>query len=99
MTIFDILRRPLITEKSSRQSAMLNQYAFEVELDATKDRIRDAVEVMFDVEVDNVNVMVVPAKRKRVGRGRRMVTRRKMYKKAIVTLAPGHTIDVFEGIQ
>lgn len=99
MTIFDVLRRPLITEKTSRQSALLNQYAFEVELNATKDQIRDAIEVLFDVEVENVNVMVVPAKRKRVGRGRRVVTRRKMYKKAVVTLAPGQTIDVFEGIQ
>lgn len=99
MTIFDVLRRPLITEKSSRQSAMLNQYAFEVELDATKDQIRDAIEVLFDVDVENVNVMVVPAKRKRAGMSRREVIRRKMYKKAIVTLAPGQTIDVFEGIQ
>lgn len=99
MTIFDILRRPLITEKSARQSSLLNQYVFEVELNATKDQVRDAIEVLFDVEVEKVNVMVVPAKRKRVGRGRRQVTRRKMYKKAVVTLAPGQTIDVFEGIQ
>jgi large subunit ribosomal protein L23 len=51
------------------------------------------------VKVLRVNVMVMPAKRKMAGMSRRMVSRRKSYKKAIVTLAPGDSIDVFEGVR
>ncbi len=98
-SLYDILRRPIITEKSSFQSSALNQYAFEVEKSATKAQIKEAVETLFDVEVVKVNVMVVPPKRSLKGRGRREVTRRPAYKKAIVTLASGDAIDVFEGLR
>lgn len=98
-TIYDVLRRPIITEKSSYQSSRLNQVTFEVARDATKAMVKEAVETLFGVEVERVNIIVVPAKRARRGRGRRLVTRRPAYKKAIVTLAEGHSIDVFEGVQ
>jgi large subunit ribosomal protein L23 len=98
-TIYDVLRRPLQTEKSSHQYAKLNQYAFEVASDATKSMIKDAVETLFDVTVERVNVMNVPAKRTRRAQSRRLAVRRSGYKKAIVTLAPGDSIDVFEGVR
>lgn len=97
-SLYDVIRRPIITEKSNFQNSALGQYAFEVALNATKAQIKDAVETLFDVRVSRVNVMVMPAKRARKGMGRRMVTRRPMYKKALVTLEPGEFIDVFEGV-
>ena len=98
-TIYDVLRRPLLTEKSSHQYVKLHQYAFEVALDANKNMIKDAVETLFDVTVERVNVMNVPAKRTRRARSRRLSVRRSGYKKAIVTLAAGDTIDAFEGVR
>lgn len=97
-SLYNVIRRPIITEKSSHQNSKLGQYAFEVDSRATKAQIKEAVEVLFNVEVTRVNVMVMPAKRSRRGRSRRMLVRRSSYKKALVTLAPGQTIDVFEGV-
>lgn len=97
-TIYDILRRPIITEKTSYQSGKLNQYVFEVDRKATKTQIKEAVEALFDVDVVRVNVTNAPAKRSR-RRNRRLLVRRPGYKKAIVTLKPGETIDVFEGVR
>ena len=97
-TIYDILRRPIITEKSAYQSSKLNQFAFEVTGRATKAQIKEAVEALYDVDVVRVNVMNIPAKRGLRGRGRRRVVRRPAYKKALVTLAEGQPIDVFEGV-
>lgn len=98
-SIYDILRRPLVTEKSNYQTGDLNQYVFEVSRDASKTMIKDAVETIFDVNVERVNVINVPAKRSRRWRSRRIKVRRSAYKKAIVTLAPGDRIDVFEGVR
>lgn len=98
-TIYEVLRRPILTEKSSHQYSKLQQYVFEVASDASKNIIKDAVETLFDVEVVRVNVMNVPAKRNRRARSRRLLVRRSGYKKAIVTLAAGDTIDVFEGVR
>lgn len=98
-TIYDVLRRPLITEKSNYQNSELHQYVFEVASDANKRMIKDAVETLFDVSVLRVNVINVPAKRTLRARSRRLMVRRSGYKKAIVTLAPGDTIDVFEGVK
>ena len=98
-TIYDVLRRPLVTEKSNYQNSDLHQYVFEVARDATKAMIKEAVQTLFDVEVVRVNVMNMPAKRTRRARSRRMAIRRSGYKKAIVTLAPDDTIDVFEGVK
>ena len=98
-TIYDVLRRPLFTEKSNYQGGKLHQFVFEVTEDATKTLVKDAVETLFDVDVLRVNVLNVPAKRSRRWRNRRVLVRRSSYKKAIVTLAPGDTIDVFEGVR
>lgn len=97
-TIYDVLRRPIITEKTKYLNSELDQYVFEVASKATKSMIKDAVEMLFDVDVLRVNVINVPAKRSRRLRSRRIKVRRSGYKKAIVTLAPGDTIDVFEGV-
>ena len=98
-TLYDVLVRPIVTEKSAYQSASLGQYVFEVALAATKAQIKEAVEVLFDVAVLRVNVVNIPPKRSRRLRNRRLLIRRPGYKKAIVTLAPGETIDVFEGVK
>lgn len=98
-TVFDIIRRPIITEKSNYLSSYLNQYVFEVDYEATKTTIKDAIETIFDVKVDRVNVMIVPAKQSRSMRTRRMRTRTGAYKKAIVTLAEGERIPIFEGVE
>ena len=97
-SIYNILLRPIITEKSSFHSSKLNQYVFEVDRKATKPQIKEAIEKLFDVTVLRVNVINVPAKRSRRARSRRLLVRRSGYKKAIVTLAAGDTIDVFEGV-
>jgi large subunit ribosomal protein L23 len=98
-SIYDVLRRPIITEKSSYQTTKLNQVVFEVANYATKAMIKEAMETIFDVQVDRVNVMNMPAKKSRKGISRRLLTRRKGFKKAIITLAPGETIDIFEGVR
>lgn len=98
-TIYDVLRRPLITEKSNYLNSDLHQYVFEVSGDATKCMVKDAIETLFNVTVLRVNVMTMPAKRKRNMRNRRVSIRRGQYKKAIVTLAPGDTISAFEGVK
>jgi large subunit ribosomal protein L23 len=97
--LFEVLRRPLITEKTNYMNGELRQYVFEVSQEATKGTVKDAVEKIFKVKVLRVNVMNMPAKKKRNLRSRRMSTRRVAYKKAIVTLAPGDTIPVFEGVR
>ena len=98
-TIYDVLVRPLITEKSSYQSGKLNQYSFVVADKATKTMVKDAVETMFDVGVVSVNIVNAPAKRGRRARSRRLLVRRPSFKKAIVTLAEGETLEIFEGVQ
>jgi large subunit ribosomal protein L23 len=98
-SVFDLIRRPIITEKTNYLSSNLNQYVFEVDTKATKTAIKDAVEKVFDVKVDRVNVMIVPAKQARNMRNRRMRTRTNAYKKAIVTLAEGERIPIFEGVE
>lgn len=89
----DILLRPLVTEKST---ALLEEskYVFEVAKAANKVQIAQAVAEIFNVKVVAVNTINVTGKVKRVGRN---VGRRRSYKKAIVTLAPGETIQFFEG--
>ncbi len=98
-TLYEVLRRPLITEKSNFQSGKLNQYAFEVAGEATRTQVKDAVETLFDVKVESVNIINAPAKRGRRARSRRLMVRRAGYKKAIVTLQSGQTLQIFEGVQ
>jgi large subunit ribosomal protein L23 len=98
-SVFDIIRRPIITEKSNYLSSALNQYVFEVDTKATKTMVKEAIETIFDVKVVRVNVMIVPAKQSRSMQSRRMRTRTSAYKKAIVTLAEGERIPIFEGVE
>ncbi|RMG85428.1 MAG: 50S ribosomal protein L23 [Chloroflexi bacterium] len=91
--IYDVIRRPVITEKSATLSDELNQYVFEVAPEANKIQIREAVEVIFDVKVEKVRTMVMPAKRGR--RGRNWYIRTRQWKKAVVTVAPGDKIELF----
>jgi large subunit ribosomal protein L23 len=98
-TIYNVLRRPLVTEKSNYQSSKLNQYTFEVSGEATRTMVKDAVETLFDVKVARVNIVNTPAKRGRRARSRRLLVRRPGYKKALVTLAAGQTLPIFEGVQ
>lgn len=96
MHVYDIIRRPIVTEKSNARAADNNQYTFEVDRRANKMQVKDAVETAFNVKVLEVNIVNLPPKRGRYGR--LMVTKRPAYKKAVVTLAPGNTIQIFEGV-
>ena len=98
-TIYDVLRRPLVTEKSSYQSGRLNQYSFVVADNATRTQIKDAIETLYDVTVLRVNVINTSAKRGRRIRSRQLLIRKAGYKKAIVTLAEGQTLEMFGGVQ
>ena len=91
---FDILRRPVITEKSTDMQER-GRYVFEVSPDATKHQIQRAVMEAFDVKVIKVNTMNVRGKSKRFGP---RISAKRSWKKAIVTLAPGDTITIFEGV-
>jgi len=98
-TIYDVLRRPIVTEKSNYQSSKLNQYAFLVDDAVSKVQIKDAVEMLYDVKVTSVNIINTTAKRGRRARSRRLLIRRPSYKKALITLAAGQTLPIFEGVQ
>ncbi len=98
-TLYEVLRRPLVTEKSNYQVNSLHQYVFEVASDATRTQVKDAVEKVFSVTVLRVNVINMPAKRGRKSKSRRLLVREPGYKKAIVTLVAGQTIPFFEGAQ
>ncbi len=97
--IHEVLRRPLVTEKSSRQSGKLSQYSFEVAPDATRTMVKDAIETLFDVSVEKVNILNTASKRGRRARSRRLLVRKTGFKKAIVTLAEGQTLEIFEGVK
>ena len=98
-TIYEVLRRPLVTEKSSYQSGRLNQYSFIVANTATRTQVKDAIETLYDVSVVRVNIINTPAKRGRRLRSRRLLVRKPGYKKAVITLAEGQTLQIFEGVQ
>jgi len=91
---YDVILGPVITEKSTLVSEH-NQVVFKVATDATKPAIKAAVEALFKVKVESVNTILVKGKVKRF-RGK--VGRRSNYKKAVVSLAEGHSIDVTTGI-
>lgn len=91
--LYDVIVRPVVTEKSSAMAEEQRHYTFEVDMRANKIQVKEAVEVIFDVTVDKVATMVVPAKRGQ--RGRRIYQRKKAWKKAVVTLAAGQSIDLF----
>ena len=89
-----VLLRPLMTEKSMQQKDDLNAIAFQVPVDANKVEIRQAVEKVFSVKVRDVRTAKRQGKWKRMGR---FEGRRPAWKKAVVTLAPGHKIELVEG--
>lgn len=94
MSIYDVLRRPLVTEKSTRLSER-NKYVFEVKKTASKDEVKQAVEKAFKVGVVSVNIIMVPGESKRMGK--RQVSA-PAWKKAVVTLKEGDKIQFFEGV-
>lgn len=97
MDPYKVIIRSVDTEKTRFQSSELGKYTFEVAEKANKIEVKRAVEEIFGVDVESVNVMVVPAKISR-RQGRRWIVRRPWWKKAVVTLAPGQRIDLFEGV-
>ncbi len=93
---YEVIKRPVITEKSQRLAEEYNQYVFEVDRRANKVQVKQAVETIYDVRVTAVRMMNMPAKAARRW-GRRRVVRRPMWKKAVVTLAEGDEIPEFKG--
>jgi len=91
--IYDVIKRPVITEKSSAMAVEHNQFVFEVDTRANKIQIKEAVEVLFNVDVVKVATIIMPLKRGR--RGRKFYQRTPEWKKAIVTLPEGQTIPLF----
>ncbi|MFQ5485057.1 MAG: 50S ribosomal protein L23 [Desulfobacterales bacterium] len=91
----DMIKRPLITEKTGIQKEVSNQVSFEVERKSNRIEIKRSIEKIFNVKVIGLQTMQVKGKKKRRGR---IVGRRRDWKKAIVTLGPGERIDFFEGV-
>jgi large subunit ribosomal protein L23 len=95
MNPYQIIKGPLITEKSTIQKELNNQLTFEVDRRANRVEIRHAVEKIFNVRVTQVRTMQIKGKVKRVGR---TLGKRRDWKKAVVTLAKGENIEFFEGV-
>ena len=95
MNVYQVIRRPLVTEKSNIGREEQNLVTLAVDPRANKHDIRRAVEELFDVKVIEVRTMRMPRKLRRVGR---FVGRKPEWKKAIVRLAEGQTIEFFEGV-
>jgi len=94
MIQYDIIKRPLDTEKTNIQKERFRQLSFEVDRRANRIEIRRAIEKIFNVKVSDVRTMQIKGKSKQRGR---ILGKRKDWKKAIVTLMPGERIDFFEG--
>jgi large subunit ribosomal protein L23 len=92
---YDIIIRPVVTEKTSIQKEEANQVTFEVDRKANRIEVGRAVERIFNVKVVNVRTMQIRGKFKRRGR---VLGKRRDWKKAIVTLRPGDRIEFFEGV-
>lgn len=93
---YDIIRRPVITEKQNRLQESHNQYVFEVALKANKIQVKEAVELIFGIDPENilqVRTMIMPAKLGQ--RGRKSYVRQSQWKKAVVTLADDISIEIF----
>jgi len=96
MHIYEILKRPVVTEKTMIATEEANKVSFEVDLRANKLLVKQAVEKAFKVSVVDVHMLVMPAKTAK--RGSTVRIRLPKWKKAIVTLAPGDRIQLFEGV-
>ncbi len=95
MNTYDVIRRPVNTEKTTIQKEVANQVTFEVDKKANRIEISKAVETIFNVKVAVVRTMQVKGKFKRRGR---ILGKRRDWKKAIVTLMPGERIEFFDGV-
>lgn len=95
MHLYEVLKRPITTEKSNKLKDEMRKYAFQVDLRANKSQIKEAVETAFNVQVLDVNVMRMSRKRRHFGR---RVSYKSMWKKAIVTIPANQRIDLFEGV-
>ncbi|MGC9977191.1 MAG: 50S ribosomal protein L23 [Syntrophales bacterium] len=95
MDVYHIIRRALVTEKSTSAKDESNKYIFEVDRRANKIEVATAVEKLFKVRVLDVHVMNIVGKKKRIGR---IMGKKPSWKKAIVTLAPGNRIEIHEGV-
>jgi len=95
MDIYQVIKKPLITEKGTRQKESYNQICLKVDRRANKVEIRQAVEQLFKAKVLEVKTMNLRGKSRRIGRN---IGFRSDWKKAIVKLAPGKTIEFFEGV-
>jgi large subunit ribosomal protein L23 len=94
---YEIIVRPVDTEKTRYQASELGKYTFEVHPGANKIEVKQAIEAIYEVDVVAVNTMIMPAKASgRFGRGR--AVRRSLWKKAVVTVAEDQRIEVFEGV-
>ena len=91
--VFEIIKRPIVSEKSTALAEVGNRYVFEVDAAASKPEIRDAVQQLFNVKVKAVRTMVVHGKHKRTGK---FEFKRSNWKKAIVTLQDGDRIELFQ---
>jgi large subunit ribosomal protein L23 len=92
---YNIIKRPILTEKTLLQKNLYNKLTFEVDLRANKIEIRKAVELIFKVDVIDVQTIKMKGKSKRVGR---YWTKRPDWKKAVVTIKPGQKVELFEGV-
>lgn len=95
MELHQIIKRMLVTEKSTLEKDEKNKYYFEVDRNANKIEIRKAVERLLKVGVVDVHVINIKGKKKRVGR---VMGKRRDWKKAVVTLTQGSTIDIYQGV-
>ena len=94
-TITEVIRKPLITEKTSFATDKYNRYGFEVELKSNKHQIKSAIESLYDVKVLSVKTNITPGKIKRAGKS---IKKTSKVKKAFVQLAEGQKIEFFKGV-
>lgn len=95
LDVYHVIKRPIVTEKSTKLDEGMNQVVFEVDLRSTKHQIREAVETIFKVKVTDVNTLRMRGKPVRRGM---VKSRRPHWKKAVVTLRQGERIDFYEGM-
>ena len=94
MNLYDVLKKPKLTEKSGLLKEEFNQFVFEVDPKVNKVQIKESVEKAFKVDVEKVRTMTVTGKKKRLGRHQ---GKKSNWKKALITLKEGQTIEYFEG--
>jgi large subunit ribosomal protein L23 len=95
MNNYNIIKAPIVSEKSNMQKELANQLTFEVDKKANRIEIKKAVQNLFNVKVDSVRTMQIKGKYKQRGR---IIGKRRDWKKAVVKLKPGERIEIFEGI-